>query len=173
MIYLPDILRKQTRVHGTLGITEFRISDFQTFIFEIHVPEVPSKRRWENLKRENSEFYVFSNGQVTYSVYFFRKGFGTRLPIRVRQTAWPTKGNPYKTYLMLSMKWVLNNSYLSFGQSQGDTYWKGLFIECRSDMQVGGLSCDNYQYPWFIMDAIILSSRISYVLAWILLAVSK
>ena len=85
----------------------------------------------------------------------------------------PAKINLYKTYLMLSMKWVLNNSYLSFGQSQGDTYWKGLFIECRSDMQVGGLSCDNYQYPWFIMDAIILSSRISYVLAWIFLAVSK
>ena len=74
---------------------------------------------------------------------------------------------------MLSMKWVLNNSYLSFGQSQGDTYWKGLFIECRSDYQVGGLSCDNYQYPWFIMDAIILSSRISFVLAWIVLTVSK
>ena len=74
---------------------------------------------------------------------------------------------------MLSMKWVLNNSYLSFGQSQGDTYWKGLFIECRSDMQVGGLSCDNYQYPWFIMDAIILSSRISFVIAWIILTVSK
>ena len=44
-IYLPDILKKQTRVHGTLGITEFRISDFQTFIFESHGPEVPSKRR--------------------------------------------------------------------------------------------------------------------------------
>ena len=44
---------------------------------------------------------------------------------------------------------------------------------CRTDMQVGGLSCDNYQYPWFMMDAIILSARICYVLSWIFLIICK
>ena len=71
------------------------------------------------------------------------------------------------TYLMFSMKWIINNSWLSFAQSQGDTYWKGFFIQCRTDYAVNGITCHNYQFPWFQMDGVLLSNRILYVLSWI------
>lgn len=51
--------------------------------------------------------------------------------------------------------------------NKGDTYWKGFFIQCRTDYSVGGITCHNYQFPWFLMDGVLLSNRILYVLAWI------
>lgn len=157
-----------------MGHSELRNLHFGLSNIYFRNPRAGSPIKETMRKFETRKFRILCFFQ--WSSHLFCVFLSEGLPIRIRLTildAWKTKSNPYKTYLMLSMKWVLNNSYLSFGQSQGDTYWKGLFIECRSDYQVGGLSCDNYQYPWFIMDAIILSSRISFVLAWILLTVSK
>merc|ERR1712227_5029 len=74
---------------------------------------------------------------------------------------------------MFSMKWIINNSWLSFAQSQGDTYWKGFFIQCRTDYSVGGITCHNYQFPWFLMDGVLLSNRILYVLAWIFMIAAQ
>lgn len=75
-------------------------------------------------------------------------------------------------YLLFTSKWIINNSWLSFAPSQGDTYWKGFIIECRTDYAVGGYSCDNYQFPWFVMDGVILSCRILYGTSWFLMIVA-
>ena len=74
--------------------------------------------------------------------------------------------------LMFTTKWFINNSALSFAQSQGDTYWKGFFAECRTDYAVGGYACDNFQFPWFLMDGAVLGCRILFVLGWILMMVA-
>lgn len=75
-------------------------------------------------------------------------------------------------YLMFTTKWFINNSVLSFAQSQGDTYWKGFFAECRTDYAVGGYACDNFQFPWFLMDGAVLGCRILLVLGWIMMTVA-
>ena len=54
---------------------------------------------------------------------------------------------------------------------KGDTYWKGFFSECRTDYAVNGYLCDNFQYPWFLMDGAVLACRCLYVISWLLLII--
>merc|ERR1712131_276674 len=74
--------------------------------------------------------------------------------------------------IIMSSAWLVSNRKESMALAIGNEYWKGVFAQCASTGRFH-FHCDNYEVPWILFDAIVLSVRVMMVLALIFIILAQ